>query len=294
MDGKSRRVFSLAFSYFKILLGAAVYAAGIEWLFKPVDMVSGGITGASMIVNMLTGFPVGTLIIILNIPIFILALRKYGFKFMLSSIVGMLSSSLFIDLFDTVSGSPITADPVLAAVFGGIVTGLGMGLIFSADATSGGVDVIATLMRHRRPHLNFGTFILFLDALIISIYALVFRRYENAMYTVIAVFISSKVIDLTLYGVSQSKLCHIISDSSEEIKQEIVKTLRRGVTEFRGTGAYSGKEKQMLMCVVKRRQIVEIRKIIKRIDQDAFVIVTDARDVFGLGFAELISDKIIN
>lgn len=282
-----------AVKYLQIALGAAVYAVGIEWLFVPVDMVSGGVTGVAMIVNLLTGLPVGTLILLMNIPLFIAALRVFGLRFMLGSIIGTLASSFSLDLLAALPRPEITADPFLAAVFGGIITGIGMGLIFSSDSTSGGVDLIAALIRRKKPYIHLASFILLLDGLIILAYALIFRRLEMALYTVICVFISSQVIDMVLYGVSRSKLCFIISERSDEIKTEISETLGRGVTLLRGAGSYSGREKQILLCVVKHRQIVQIRRLIRDIDAQAFVIVTDARDVFGNGFGKLVSDTAI-
>ncbi len=294
MDDRSKEIIKTIYAYLRIVFGAAIYAAGIQWLYKPVGMVSGGVTGIAMIANMLVPrVQVGTFIIIANVPIFIIALKKFGFRFMMSSIVGMIAASLFIDLFAAVGRVGVTDDPVLAAVFGGFVTGVGMGVIFSGEGTSGGVDVIATIIRQKRPYINMGTFVLVLDAVVVAAYALIFKRYHMAMYTIVAVFISSKVIDTVLYGISQSKLCHIISEYSDEIKTEIVKTLHRGVTLLDGKGAFSGQDKQVLLCVVKRQQIVQIRRIIKGIDQKAFVIISDTRNVFGEGFGSLASDKKI-
>lgn len=290
MKISKKQVFEEIFKILRIIIGATIYAMGIQWFFLPVAMVSGGVTGISMIINLLTDLPVGAGIIIMNIPIFIIALKKYGFRFMLSSLLGMIASSVAIDLLSLVPIS-ITTDPFLAAIFGGIITGLGIGIVYSANATSGGIDVIAKLFRERYPYVNIGTFILLLDAVVVIAYALIFCRYDNAMYTVVAVFLSAKVIDTVLYGTSQSKLCHIISEHSDEIKTAIVGKLHRGVTMLKGVGAYSEQDKQILLCVVKRQQIVEIKKIIKSIDQTAFVIVTDTRDVFGKGFGDINSEK---
>lgn len=289
-----RKIFKKeALLYLRVILGAALYAVGIQWFYTPVSMVSGGITGISMIINMLTDLPVGVMILVLNIPIFIIALKQFGLKFMVSSIVGMLATSAFIDLFALIATGPMTLDPILAALFGGAITGLGMGIIYTAEATSGGTDVLATTIRQKYPYINFGTFILAIDIVVVTAYALIFKRFDNAMYTIIAVFVATKVIDTVLYGISRSKFCHIISDRSDDIKCEIVAKLQRGVTIIKGKGAFSGDDKQILMCVVKRQQIVEIRKIVKNIDQKAFVIVTDTRDVFGQGFGDLMSDKKI-
>lgn len=274
----------------QIILGSFIFAVGIQWFFHPVSMVSGGFTGIAMIFNMLTGFPIGTMIALFNVPVFIIAFKRYGFKFMLNSLIGMIASSIAIDLL-SIWDFAVTDDPFLAAIFGGIVCGLGLGLVFATGATTGGMDILVKLIREKKPYINFGTFILALDAVVIAVYAVIFRRLDNAMYTVVSVYIYSRVIDLILYGTSQCKLCHIISERSDEIKVEIGKTLKRGVTVIQGKGAYSGMDKQILLCVVKRQQIIEIRRIVKGIDTSAFVIVSDTRDVFGEGFGNIAIEK---
>ena len=274
----------------KIIIGSIIFAAGIQWLFAPVSMVSGGATGVAMIANLLTGIPTGLLIILINIPIFIISFKRYGMKFILLSLIGTLVSSIAIDIM-AVWTVEITRDPFLATIFGGLVTGVGLGIVYSTGATTGGMDIVAKLLREKRPYMNYGTFVLILDAIVVAVYAVIFRRIENAMYTVLAVFIYTQIIDLILYGSSQSKLCHIISAQSSEIKGKIVETLNRGVTIIEGRGAYSGEEKQILLCVVKRQQIVEIKNIVKSIDTYAFVIVSNTRDVFGEGFGDISIEK---
>ena len=279
-----------ALNVIKILLGSAIFAVGIQWFFHPAALLSGGVTGIAMVINYLTSAPTCVMLAALNLPLFVIALKKYGWRFMGGSLLGTIASSLFIDLLSLVNIS-VTAEPLLAAIYGGIITGLGLGLVYSTGSTTGGTDILAKLIREKFPYVNFGTMILVLDAVIIAAYALIFGKYENAMYTVIAVYIAARVIDLVLYGASQSKLCHIISEYSDEIKAAIVDKLNRGVTVLSGKGAYSGQDKQILLCVVKRQQIVEIKKIVKNIDKKAFVIVTDTRDVFGEGFGDISVNK---
>ncbi|NCB74648.1 MAG: YitT family protein [Clostridia bacterium] len=290
MENRSKTTLKSVLNILKILLGSAVFAVGIQWFFHPAALLSGGVTGIALVINYLTGAPTGVMLAALNLPLFIIALRRYGWKFMGGSLLGTLASSLFIDLLSLVKIS-ITAEPLLAAIYGGIITGLGLGIVYSTGSTTGGTDILAKIIREKYPYVNFGTMILVLDGVIIAAYALIFGKYENAMYTVIAVYIAARVIDLVLYGSSQSKLCHIISEYSDEIKAAIVEKLNRGVTVLSGKGAYSGQDKQILLCVVKRQQIVEIKKIVKNIDKSAFVIVTDTRDVFGEGFGDISVNK---
>ena len=290
MKMKTKAALQTALRVFRILLGSAVFAVGIQWFYHPATLLSGGVTGIAMIINYISGLPTGAMMFALNLPLFLIAFKNYGWRFVAGSLLGTFACSLFIDLLSLVRVD-ITTEPFLAAVFGGIITGLGLGIVYATGATTGGTDIVAKLIREKYPYVNFGTMILFLDAAIIAVYALIFRKYENAMYTVIAVYIAARVIDLVLYGSSQSKLCHIISEYSDDIKLAIVEKLNRGVTVLSGKGAYSGQDKQVLLCVVKRQQIVEIKKIVKNIDKSAFVIVTDTRDVFGEGFGDISVNK---
>lgn len=290
MKTDSKAILQAAFRVFKIILGSVIFSIGIQWFCYPARLLSGGITGISMMINYLTDLPLGIMIFALNIPLFIMAFKKYGWKFMATSLLGTLVSSVAIDLLSLVELN-ITNEPFLASVYGGIISGLGLGIVYTTGATSGGIDIVAKFVREKFPYANFGTVILALDAVIIAAYAVIFNEYEKAMYTAISIYISTRVIDLVLYGSSQSKLCHIISEYSDEIQSAIVEELHRGVTLLSGKGAYSGQEKQILLCVVKRQQIVEIKKIVKNIDKRAFVIVTDTRDVFGEGFGDISIDK---
>ena len=286
MDRKEQSPLQTLMRVAKIIIGSVIFGVGIQCFFYPAALLSGGVTGISMIINYLTGWPVGMMMLAINLPLFIISLRNYGWRFLTGSILGTVVCSVSIDLLALTDFS-LTSEPLLAAIYGGVITGLGLGIVYTTGSTTGGTDVVAKLMKTRFPYVNFGTLVLMLDAVIISVYALTFGQYDRAMYTVVGVYLSAKVIDLVLYGSSPSKLCYIISEHSEEIKQDIVKTLERGVTVISGKGAYSGQDKQILLCVVKRQQIVEIKGIVKNIDTSAFVIVTDTRDVFGEGFGDI-------
>lgn len=283
---RRQKVLSIALAYTKTLIGAVIYAFGFQYFTYQNAIVSGGVSGVAMIINYLTEFPVGILIIIINVPLFIIAWRRLGLGFMIASLAGMALSSAAIDIF-ALFPLHITSELMLAAVYGGVVMGFGLGLVYSAGATTGGVDIIAKLMRMNRPYINMGTLILGLDIVVIVAFALIFRRYDSAMYAIISMYIHAKVIDLVLYGTSISKMCYIISEESERLKTAIVEQMERGVTLLKGSGAWSGREKQVILCVIKRQQIVELRRIVRSIDTKAFLIVTEARDVFGEGFEDI-------
>ncbi len=272
--------------YALIALGSALFAAGFQFFLYPNSIIVGGVSGIAMIINYLTDLPVGVLNIVLNIPLFIIAWRHFGTQFIVSSFVGMLLSSVLVDLFALTNYSP-TDDMLLACIIGGAVKGFGLGIIYYAGTTTGGTDIVAKFVRLKFPYINFGTLLMLTDAVIIIAFAVIFKEVEGAMYAVISMFVVSKVIDLVLYGIDNSNVCYIISEKSEQLVKDITDRLHRGVTILEGEGAYSHQNKQVLLCVVKRTQIADIRKIIKNIDENAFFIITDAKNVFGKGFGDI-------
>ena len=283
---KTTKASEYVIQYALIVLGSVLFAAGFQFFLYPNSIIVGGVSGIAMIINYLTDLPVGVLNIVLNIPLFILAWRHFGTKFIVSSLVGMLLSSVLVDLFALLNYCP-TQDMLLACIIGGAVKGFGLGIIYYAGTTTGGTDIVAKFVRLKFPYINFGTLLMLTDAVIIIAFAVIFKKVEGAMYAVISMFVVSKVIDLVLYGIDNSNVCYIISEKSEQLVQDITDRLHRGVTILEGEGAYSHQNKQVLLCVVKRTQIADIRKIIKNIDENAFFIITDAKNVFGKGFGDI-------
>ena len=276
-----------------VLIGAAGYAAGFQFFMYPNDIVTGGVTGISMIVNYLTGIPVGVMIVALNIPLFLFSWRKFGTRFLVASLTGMLGSSIFVELFSVLQKAypiEITSNPLLAAIYGGVIYGIGLGIVYHANGTTGGTDIIAKFLRHRFQHINFSTFILASDVTVVVIFAIIFGLYERSMYAIIAMFIGSRAIDLVLYGAINSKVCYIITDEPEKVKNALIEKLDRGVTFLHGKGGYSGAEKEIVLCVIKQAQIVTLKRLVKDIDEHAFMIVSDSREVFGEGFSYIGSD----
>ena len=274
-------------NYLIILVGGFVYAVGFQFFMFPNAIVSGGVTGIAMILNAFTHFPVGMMVIVMNIPLFVVSWRHFGLDFMLASLAGVAISSIFVDLLAT-TGIVLTNDPMLGAIIGGVIKGAGLGAIYYVGATTGGIDIVAKMLRQRYSQINFGTMILIMDSLIIVIYAAVLGKYESAMYSVIAMFVVSKVIDLVLYGFDTSSLCYIISENSEELIRSIISgPIKRGVTILEGEGAYSHRQKHVIMCVIKRNQIGELRRLVKSVDERAFFIVSDVKNVFGKGFESI-------
>lgn len=278
------RIAHVLLKYLVITLGAVIYAVGFQFFLYPNNITSGGVVGTSMIINQLTGLPVGVMTILLNIPLFIVAWRHFGLDFLIGSLVGMGLSSVLVDVFAGFDLS-FTNDPMLAAVIGGAVKGMGLGMIYYVGGTTGGIDIVVKILRKKLASVNFGTIMLSLDTIIIAVYAMVLGRYESAMYSLIAMYVTTKVVDLVLYGIDNACLCYIISERTEEITREIVSgPLHRGVTLLDGRGAYSGAHRDVMMCVIKRQQIGQLKRLVRNVDEKAFFIVTNAKNVFGNGF----------
>ena len=269
-----------------ILAGCAVYGVSFAFLTYPNNIVSGGVTGISQIINLLTGLPVGVMVIIMNIPLFAVAWKKFGLRFLLYSLIGMAMTSVFIDLFDALHLT-LTNDMLLASVYGGLLNGIGGGLIYHVGATAGGTDIAARLVRKKYGHINFGTISLSLNAVVVIAFAVIFKRFDSAMYTIITMFVSSRVVNLILYGMANSSICYIITIEPREICRQIGEQLRRGATILRGEGAYSGEERDVVLCAVKRHQIPQLKRIVTEIDGRSFVIVTESHEVFGKNFMDI-------
>ena len=270
----------------KLLFGSALAAVGFQFFTFPNDIVSGGVTGIAQIIRLLTGLPVGVMIIIMNIPLFIIGWKRLGARSQMGALVVMVLNSVLIDLL-AMTDIVATDEPLLAAVYGGVINGAGYGLIYTAGTTGGGTDIVATLLRRRYPYINFGTMQLVLNVVVVLTFAILFQKYDSCMYTIIEMFISSKVINLVLYGPGVSEVCYIISDEGVKVKDAITKTMGRGVTFLRGEGAWSGKEKPVILCVVKRPEIAQLRNLVRSVDENAFVIMSEAKDVYGKGFGNI-------
>ena len=285
MKPKSK-AFNLVWSYFMITLASAIYAVGFNWFYVPNDIAFGGITGVGQIINaILPWAPIGTVVIILNIPLFILGWRLLGGHLLLSSLYAMAVSSVFIDIVNSIwTFEPM--DSMLACVFGGVLMGASLGMVFQQGATTGGTDLIARLLKLKITWLPMGKLLIATDMVVIVASAIAFGSVYSALYGVVALYIAGIVMDRMLYGLDSAKVAYIISDRFKEIADVLVNDLDRGVTILQGQGAYSGAEKKVLMCAFKQRQIVSIKKMVKELDPSAFIIVCDAHEVLGDGFRE--------
>lgn len=289
-DIEKSKSWRIVWSYVVITFGCTLYAVGFTFFMLPNSIVSGGLTGIAMIINKFTGFPIGTMVFIMNLPLFAYAWKKFGKNFIIASFFGTMMSSAFVDLL-TAAGIKATDDAMLASIVGGVIKGSGMGLIYYAGGTTGGIDIVVKLLRRKYFNTNLGTIMLALDAVIIAVYALTFKIYESAMYAVIAIYVTSRTIDVVLYGFDVSSIFYIISEKCDEIASELVNGFHRGATFLDAEGAYSHRKERVIMSVLKKTQIADARRMIRKVDPNAFVIVTDAKNVFGQGFDEIVETK---
>ena len=284
---RGARLHRLVVKYSLITLGAVVYAIGFQYFMFPNHIVAGGVTGIAMILNRFTNWPVGMTVLVMNIPLFLIAWRHFGLDYLIGSLVGTAISSVCVDVFAS-TGIVATTDPMLGSIIGGVIKGAGLGMIYYVGASTGGIDIVAKMLRQKYQQINFGTIVLILDVVIVAAYAFVLQQYQSAMYSLIGMYVVSKVVDLALYGIDNSSLCYIVSEKSEELAKEIISGhVHRGVTILEGEGAYSHQTKHVIMCVIKRTQIGEMRRLVRRVDERAFFIVTDAKNVFGNGFENI-------
>lgn len=278
-------------SYVVITLGSILYALAYNIFYAPNLVAMGGLTGLGQVLNALIPvLPVGTTVFVMNVPLFFLGWKFIGGHLLVSSLYAMTFSSFAIDVMDMIYQFP-PMDTMLAAIFGGALLGAGIGLVFSKGATTGGTDLIARLLKLRFAWLPMGTLVLIPDFIVIVLAAVAFGKVESALYGLVSLFITSKVMDMVLYGMDSSKVAYIISDACKEITDAVM-AMDRGATILHGEGAYSGDEKKVLMVAFKQKEIVPLKEKVNEIDPHAFLIVCDAHDVLGEGFRTYSKDDI--
>ena len=281
---QNSRLWAALRPYVWITLAALLYAIGFDWFYAPNLIGFGGVTGVGQVLNALFPIlPVGGVALVLNIPLFLLGWRLLGGHLLVSSLFAMTLSSLLVDALNLlITFQPL--DQMLAAVCGGALVGLSLGVIFTQGATTGGTDLAARLLKLRLPWLSLGKLLLALDLVVIALAALVFGSVQTALYGVIAQVVSSFVTDTVLYGLDNAKVAYIISDRYQAINDAIIRDMDRGVTLLHGEGGWSGTDKKILLVAFKQRQIVSLKRTVKELDPDAFLIVCDAHEVLGKGF----------
>ena len=266
-----------------ILLGCTVFSLGFDLFLDPNNINVGGITGIAMILRELLGFgSIGAYFAAINIPLFLLGYKELGRRFFIGSMLGMLFSTVLLDLLTIIPVPKI--DLMLAALYGGGLTGLGLGLVFMAGASTGGSDIMAKLLRKRFRRLKLSRLMLILDIITVTLTGVVFHDITRTLYSALPLYVSALVMDSVIYGLDYSSMALIISDKYSEIVAEIARKLERGTTLLDAHGGYHGGSRQVVMCAIRRRQITELKDLVSRIDPNAFMILQDAHQVLGEGF----------
>ena len=269
--------------YSIITLGCAVYAVGFCWCCVPGHLSIGGLTGVAQVINVFfPSLPVGIMTLVMNVPLFILGWRLLGKGVLISSLYAMALSSLMIDGINAVFTFP-ALEPILAAVYGGILCGAAFGLMLRQGATTGGTELAARLLKLKVQQLPIGKLCLAIDLIVILAYSLTFRQLTQALYSIAALYICTTVIDKVVYGGNAAKLAYIISPRHEEITRRLLE-LDLGVTLLEGTGAYCHRSTEVIMCAFSRGYIIPVKKLVQQIDPDAFIIVCDTHEILGEGF----------
>lgn len=268
--------------YLAITFGCLLAGFSLSCFLAPNDIIAGGVSGIATIINHFFKVPIGVMIIIINVPIFIWGIIKFGKSLGIATLYATVALSVFADLFSPVG--TLTDDMLLASVFGGIIAGAGYGMVFYSNATTGGVDIVANIIKLKYRYFSLGKIILFVDLIIILLAMYVYKNINIGLYSIISLWLTAYVLDMVLEGFNFAKLALIISDDYEKIAKLINTKLDRGATYLNGAGSYTNNEKKVIMCTIKEKEIPMLKDIIKSVDNDSFVLITDAKEVLGKGF----------
>ena len=264
------------------ILGALVMAISVSFFLLPNELSSGGFSGIATIFYYRLKIPMGITIASLNIPLFLMAGYKLGKRFFLKSLIGTISLSGFIDLLDKYK--VVTNDKILAAIYGGLLTGIGTAIILKSRSSTGGSDLVTYIINKYNNKIELGHVITIIDAIIVILNVIFLKKIEVGLYSAITIYLMGLMIDVVFEGIFFFFFLFIISNKNQIISNEIQTKINRGITGIYGKGMYENKNKLILMCAVDRRDIANIKKLILSIDKDAFVVVTNSREVLGYGF----------
>lgn len=273
-----------------IVLGSFMYACGISLFLDPNNLAPGGLIGIAVILNRLLGLETGTLFFLLNIPVVCLGLWKFGPRFIGSTFFAIAINSVFTN--DMAGFGVVTTDPLLASLAGSILVGAGIAFVFRSGATTGGIDIIIKIIRMKYKHLKTGHLFLSIDIVIVVISGFVFQDFNIVMYALIAVVVSGRVIDYVLYGGDEAKLIYVISDHADQIADRILKEMSVGATFLKGQGAFTGNDKKVILCAVRKNQSPKLEEIVKSEDKKAFLIISSAHEIYGEGYKNIYKEKL--
>jgi len=267
------------------ILGSFIYAVAVTTLISANQISPGGFTGIATLLNYLFSLPSGITLFILNIPVLLIGFIKFGGLFIIKTSLATVLASAALTVTDLTLPA-FNVDKILAAVFGGVLVGLGISLIMLRGATTGGVDIIAKLINKRFRHFTVGRIILIIDAAVITLASIVYKNFESALYSVVSMYVASFVMDTVLYGADKGKLIYIITSKPEKVCKDITSILSRGVTKISVKGGYTNAERTLLLCTVRRYEVSAVYDVINKYDKNAFIVVSDAGEIIGEGFKQ--------
>lgn len=276
----------IVIEFIGVSVGVILTALGLDMFLIPNKIAAGGVSGIATVLHYVAGAPVGMTMLVLNIPLFLMGIYRLGLKFGFRSLYGTISLSILVDVLAPYL-PVLTREPMLASVFGGVLTGLGLGLTFRFRGTTGGTDLAAAILR-TYTGANVGQLLFLVDAMVVLAAGFAFNSWELAMYALITIFVTAWLIDLVQEGISYAKAFFIISDRSEVIGDAVLQQIDRGATALKGRGMYTGADKDILLVVVNRSQVTLLKDLVYRLDPKAFVILADVHEVLGEGFKPLV------
>lgn len=269
-----------------LLIGSLIYGIGIYMFVVPANIAPGGASGIALMVNFVTGLPVGTLTLVLNVPLLILAWFYRSKKFAVSTAITTAVCSFVLDFVVPLFIPVYAGDRLLCSLYGGVLVGAGMALIFIAGSTTGGTDILGYILQKKRPHMSIGRALMIVDGIILAASIFVFGNIEAALFGLISLYVQTKVIDAIIYGGEVGSMATIVTSNPDEITEKVISELDRTATLLPAKGAYSRKDTNVLLCTVRKSQFSRLKKIVYDADPNAFVMVTDTSEVFGLGFKD--------
>ena len=286
-----RKAWNLTWTAIKIILGSALFGLGFNLFLEPNGLNAGGLSGLAMIFTHVTKLgSVGLLTMLMNLPLFAFSGVKIGKNFVIGSLVGMLASSIALDVLALI---PVPeTEPLVGALYGGVLCGFGLGVVFAAGASTGGSDIIVRLLKLKWQNVPIGTIAFIFDLVVVALTGILFRDITRALYCGVAIFVSGQVIDAVVYRFDYSRVVLVISGHSDAIAETITKKLDRGVTYLNGQGYYSGRDTKVILTAVKKQQLAELKQLVVQIDPDAFIIVQEAHQVLGDGFSRYSKDSL--
>lgn len=280
---KGNKLYKIIFSYISIGVGVFLMSIGLAYFLAPNTIAPGGVTGFAIVIEKTTKIPIYITNLVINIPLFILGAKILGKITALKTLYATVLLSIFLKILPPAT---LTYDLLLAAIFGGVLAGIGLGIVFKFGGTTGGTDLAGAILNRKFPSFSIATFMMMIDILVVAFAGIVERKIETSLYSVISMFVTIKVIDMILEGIGYLKGFFIITTKPEEISEKLMNDLQRGVTSLAGKGMYTKEEKDVLLCVVNRSQFSQTKEIVKQVDPKAFIMVTEMYEVLGEGFKE--------